>query len=284
MSTGIEYLDEVWNLTAGCSPAGPGCTHCYAAKMTHRLAANPVTRGQYAGLTEDVQMPRDASDGGSYFESRLTSVWTGKVRIFPERLDQPLHWRKPRVVGVDFLADLFHANVLADFIASAFRTMAECPRHKFVVLTKRPARMAAMLGAGYKWPPKNIYLGASVATQADLDAASPHLTTLAAAGWRTWLSCEPLLEGLDLEHAYSFPSCCDSGVIVGAETGHGARPCKAEWIESIVRHCERAGVACYVKSNAPPRTSAWPDASGPMRLHHWVPRPWPRQTPWEAAR
>ena len=285
MSTGIEYLDKAWNLTAGCSPAGPGCTHCYAARFARRIAANPAMRG-LVELARDGNAQRPDGivipDNAGPWSPR----WTGKVRTFPDRLEVPKHWRKPRAIGVCFMSDLFHQGVPDDFILAAIRVMAACPQHAFVVLTKRPKRMQGIMlppPHGGAWPLPNAYLGASASTQADVDAAAPHLAKLAGAGWKTWLSLEPLLAPVDLDidigqGVGDLLSDRLAGVVVGAETGPGARPCKAEWIESVVAQCEAAGVPMFVKA-APPRSGVGPEDDH-MRLDHWVPRPWPRELAW----
>lgn len=125
MTTSIEWTDETWNPTRGCSLVSPGCTNCYAMKQAHRFAGEGKA---YEGLT------RLREAGGP--------VWTGIVRAAPEHvLELPLTWHKPRRIFVDSMSDLFHEDVADDFITAVFGIMAECPQHTFQVLTKRADRM-----------------------------------------------------------------------------------------------------------------------------------------------
>lgn len=118
----IEWTDASWNPTRGCSLVSAGCTNCYAMKV-----AGGVAKAAYAGLTR--------KSGGR-------TVWTGEVRLVPEMLDQPLHWKRPRRIFVDSMSDLFHPDVPDNYIDRVFAVMALCPQHTFQVLTKRPERMA----------------------------------------------------------------------------------------------------------------------------------------------
>jgi len=118
----IEWTDATWNPVVGCRRVSPKCQHCYAETMAKRLRA--MGRPEY----------QDVHDGRG---------WTGRVSPVPERLEQPLRWRKPRRIFVGSMTDLFHESVPFEFIAAAFGVMAACPQHTFQVLTKRPARMAA---------------------------------------------------------------------------------------------------------------------------------------------
>lgn len=124
-SSDIEWTDRVWNCLRGCAPVSPGCARCYAMKQAHRFSG---PGGAYEGLT------KLGSKG---------PVWTGDVRLVPEKLDEPLRWRKPQKVFVNSMSDLFHDDVPDDFIAAVFAVMAACPQHTFQILTKRPERMRA---------------------------------------------------------------------------------------------------------------------------------------------
>lgn len=229
MATKIEWSDETWNPLVGCTHISPGCDHCYSAReASGRLSGIPV----YAGLAK----------GG---------VFTGEVRTLPERLDQPLHWRKPRMVFVNSMSDLFHADVPYRFIRDVFNVMRTCngmetaggkkmPSHTFQVLTKRSQRMRDCslnreLGYDPDNPPANVWLGVSIESDRYAFRAD-HLRDTAAAV--RFLSCEPLIGPL--------PSLDLTGidwVIVGAESGPGARPMQLEWAHDIVARC-RYGVPC----------------------------------------
>jgi len=290
----IQWTDTTWNPVRGCSVVSPGCTHCYAMKQAHRFSA---AGQQYAGLTK-------LTNGGP--------VWTGAVRLVPEKLDESLRWRKPRRVFVNSMSDLFHEGVPDEYVAAVFGVMAAAPQHDFQVLTKRPERMrgwfawlsahggigpyirshapvlrgyfasgkrteayrgrtvrsssdawrmvfnaAACVGAG---PLPNVWLGVSVEDQARADERIPPLLQTPAAV--RFLSVEPLLGPVNLDAVLCrWRSSENEGtriggrhewtglhwVIVGGESGYGARPCDVSWVRSVVAQCKAAGVACFVK-------------------------------------
>jgi len=172
--TRIEWTDVSWNPVTGCSKVSRGCQFCYAERMAKRLAGR----------------------GGYPAENPFA------VTLHPERLDEPLHWRKPRRVFVCSMGDLFHKDVPSGFITEVFAVMALCPQHTFQVLTKRPERMAEYLadedlpdyidtmacnyGACHanldgRWPLPNVWLGTSVEDQATADERIPHLLRCPAA-------------------------------------------------------------------------------------------------------
>jgi protein gp37 len=211
--TGTEWSDSTWNPTTGCVKVSPGCKHCYARHQAWpRLAAQ--TTGVYAGRR---------------FE---------EVACHPERLDQPLRWRRPRRICVNSMSDLFHETIPDAFIDRVFAVMALTPQHIFQVLTKRAERMSDYLqsGAGRiidnverfdcynpgqvvrgqydtattmrrdNWPIRNVSMGVSVENQACADERIPAL--LAAPAAVRFLSCEPLLGDIDLA-AYLHPHGMD---------------------------------------------------------------------------
>lgn len=346
----IEWTDQTWNPVVGCSPVSEGCRNCFAARDAIRLAGNPhpAIGPLYEGTAEmrgvgNIRRP----------------VFTGTVRAVPERLEEPLRWRKPRRVFVNSMSDLFHGAVSFDFLDQVFAVMALAGNHTFQILTKRPERMAeyltephggmrarqriglavlelllespnAMRAAGHHppvmataddgfegalatWPLPNVWLGTSVEDQAAADARIPPLLEIPAAV--RFLSCEPLLGPVDIRHRLEArtslhmgvsvegairnrafdgfqrddgtpmsrqeaetelwnlmrqgvrvipaSSDCDSfdpqagcpghrrpgidWVIVGGESGPGARPCNVEWIRSLVEQCQRAAVPAFVK-------------------------------------
>jgi protein gp37 len=200
----IEWTDETWNPTVGCSIVSPGCTHCYAMKQAERCEAMGMAR--YEGLTKRVN--------GNV-------VWTGEVRLVESVLEKPLHWRAPRRVFVNSMSDLFHEGLTDEQIEHVFAVMAACPQHTFQVLTKRPERMqtwfardtgwqhdvfrqagdmARRLGRDPEWPCvwplPNVWLGVSVEDQRRADERIPLLLQAPAAV--RFLSCEPLLGPVDL--------------------------------------------------------------------------------------
>lgn len=284
MSTGskIEWTDETWNPVVGCTRVSPGCDHCYAVRQSYRLGEmaradreagrDPGKKALYEGLT--VLNPR----GDRHFN--------GVVRCDGSALGTPLRWRRPRRVFVNSMADLFHEAVPLPFIVRCFAVMALCPQHTFQILTKRPERMiemgedhiaAAVWAAAEElayqhglprateesWPLPNVWLGTSVEDQAAADGRIPHLLRCPAAV--RFLSCEPLLGPVNLAPSWNhgnfdpdFDVCID-WVIVGGESGSGARPCDLAWIRSIVQQCGAAQVACFVKQlgAAPWEDNGW---------------------------
>lgn len=284
---GARYWTTAFNPVVGCSPAGPGCEHCWAARMASRFAC----QGQpYEGLAV----------GGR---------WTGKARLRPEVLEQPLRWRRPRTAFID-MGDLFHPDVPDEFIAATFGVMLATQQHRYLVLTKRTARMrewfhrlqnictstnrtpqhaclcaaSRVLGddawrqriAGpvpvMHWPPVNVWPGTSCENQAMLDLRLPDLQATPAA--QRWLSLEPLLGPIDLSGRLD----TISWVVVGGESGPGARPCDAGWIRDIVRQCKDAWTPVFVKQLGSLALQRLPDAheTGPAVLE--LDREWPAGT------
>jgi len=165
MSSKIEWTDETWNPVTGCSKISPGCQNCYAERMAKRLQAM-----------------------GNYPDGFDVTVW-------PERLKQPLRWRKPRRVFVCSMGDLFHKDVPASTILDIWHVMEQCPQHTFQVLTKRPERMRDVLGlsgAGLDAPPlPNVWLGVTAENQECADKRIPILLECPAAV--RFVSVEPML-------------------------------------------------------------------------------------------
>lgn len=253
--TTIEWTDRTWNPVTGCTKVSPGCDHCYAETIAHRFA------------------------GSKAFPNGFD------VTQHEARLSQPLRWRRPARVFVNSMSDLFHADVPGEFIARVFAVMALTPQHTFQVLTKRHARMRALLsnrefvalvdehreqlrpGCGdFAWPLPNVWLGVSVENQKWADIRIPALLETPAAV--RFLSCEPLLGPVDLKQAVrtmgserghgltaSFihvGDCCRKfhgidWVIVGGESGPGARAMDLSWASQIVEQCQHSGVAAFVK-------------------------------------
>jgi protein gp37 len=345
-ATKIEWSDEVWNPVTGCSRVSSGCDHCYAVRQSHRL--EHMGQDEYAGLT--------------VLNGKGDRHFNGEVRCHEDRLETPLRWRKPRRVFVNSMSDLFHPGVPFEFIDRVFAVMALTPHITYMILTKRPERMAEYLndddrpfvwedvefvhrakyeaagddppnattaelerarlaGSGLRriteaqagTPLPNVWLGTSVEDQAAADERIPHLLRCPAAV--RFLSMEPLLGPVDLGLQSAKCECCPrwpsrwvrlprevrsdfpfSGttaspgvyratgnhhgalsvkatdgsmlgirlrefeclpavdwVIVGGESGPGARPCDVDWIRSIIRQCDDAGVPVFVK-----QLGAWP--------------------------
>lgn len=213
----IEWTDATWNPIVGCEAVSPGCDHCYAATLVStRLRNVPV----YAGL---------ACDG----------KFSGEIRLVPERLDQPLRWRKPRRIFVNSMSDLFHRDVPAEFIERVFDVMAEADHHSYQVLTKRPQRMADLFFDGGYQLAHCEWLGTSIENDRYTFRAD-HLRRIPCAV--RFLSCEPLLGPLA-----SLDLAGIDWVIVGGESGPGARPMHPEWVTEIRDRCVAAGVPFFFK-------------------------------------
>ena len=239
--TTIEWTDRTWNPTRGCTRVSSGCEHCYAERVARRFDR---PGGSYEGLT-------------------TSGRWNGEIRLVPEKVDDPLRWRKPSRVFVDSMSDLFHEGVPDDYIETVFHVMGLARQHQFQVLTKRPERMRALLQSfefqevaceidtdgGYAslpWPFPNVWLGVSVEDQATADERIPLLLETPAA--IRFLSCAPLLAPLDLGCLWVSPHRrAIDWVIVGGESGPGARRCGEEWVRSIVEQCRESRTPCFVK-------------------------------------
>jgi protein gp37 len=220
----IEWTEATWNPVAGCTPVSAGCLNCYAARMALRLErmGGTVSR-KYEGTARKV--------GGG------RPTFTGRVNLDRIALDLPRRWTRSRTIFVNSMSDLFHEAIPTAFVQQVFRVMAECPHHTFQVLTKRPHRAEAM-AALLPWAP-NIWLGTSVEDARVLRRVTTLRRVPAAV---RFLSCEPLigpLDGLTLEGI--------QWVIVGGESGPGARPMKEEWVIDVKELCESAGAAFFFK-------------------------------------
>ncbi len=279
--TKIEWTDASWNPIVGCSIKSPGCKICYAMKDAWRKNFNPKTP-QYHGLTEKVNGK---------------PVWTGEVRFVEHKLLEPLSWRKPRMIFVNSMSDLFHEDIPFEWIDRIFAVMILAHQHIYQPLTKRGSRMrdyvlsmpdrkadiahaAIHLGV---WedadsvydtvetaacaPLPHIWLGFSAEDQKRFDERWESVQHIAAANWFTWLSGEPLLGPLDITPAlWNFPPCDDcpgtndpdcchepeqanglGWVVVGGESGLGARPMHPNWPRWILRDCKAAGIPFLFK-------------------------------------
>lgn len=206
----IEWTEQTWNPTIGCTKLSPGCKHCYAETMARRLQAMGL-HGYENGF---------------------------QLTLMPERLSEPLERRKPTVYFVNSMSDLFHEKVSFDYIRRVFDVMAEAKQHTFQVLTKRAARMAKFC-RGIEVPP-NVWLGVSVENK---KYGVPRIDVLREIDvFIRFLSVEPLLEDLGEVDLTDI-----QWVIVGGESGRKARPMKPEWVDGIKRQCDRDQVAFFFK-------------------------------------
>ncbi len=223
MATKIEWTDETWNPVVGCSKCSPGCDNCYAEKMAHRLACM-------------------GKEGYCYVTTR-EGKWNGRTyRLRNNVLDIPLHWRKGRKIFVCSMGDLFHESVPFEFIDKVFGVMFANPWHTYQILTKRPERWIRYIQdnpARRLQDQKYIWAGITIEhpdykNRADILRQIPTAVR--------FLSIEPCLADmgeLNLEEL--------DQVIVGGESGPGARFCPVDNIRSIVEQGKAAGVPVFVK-------------------------------------
>jgi len=205
----IEWTEMTWNPTTGCNKVSAGCKYCYAEVMTKRLQA----------------MGQEKYKDGF------------KVRVHEDALGVPYSWKKPKVVFVNSMSDLFHPGVPFPFIKKVFEVMNNTPKHTYQVLTKRADRLYELHNR-LNWT-KNIWMGVSVENEKVTDRIDFLRETNAVI---KFLSCEPLigpLQNLNLTNI--------DWVIVGGESGRKARPIDESWVWNIYRQCKDANVAFFFK-------------------------------------
>ena len=225
----IEWTESTWNPVLGCRKVSAGCKNCYAERMAKRLAAMASADGA-AG--------RNPGRKAGYLKViNRFGRWNGDVYLDYGALDDPLMWRSPRTVFVNSMSDLFHDDVPLEFIQRAFDVMVGCPRHTFQILTKRPERVQELSGQ-LNWA-NNIWMGTSV-EDAKVTSRIRHLQCTGAKV--KFLSVEPLLGPIP-----RLPLAGIDWVIVGGESGPGARPMKPEWVHQIRDRCITRGVAFFFK-------------------------------------
>ena len=262
---------ESWNMVGGCTKVSPGCDNCYALSMSWRIQNMEKRPERYEGVIakvlSDIVYPP--------YEEELH--WTGRINLDYDALEIPYRWKKPRTVFVCSMADLFHEQVPYGFILSTFKVMYDNPQHTFLILTKRARRMLKIVKAHFHselqgvglewrlhWPFPNAWLGVTAENQEQADLRIP-LLLQAPAAVKT-VSVEPMLGPVDLiksifkpgiwdaihpDHNYALaPSLHGSGldwVIIGCESGPNRRPMELEWALDLVRQCDAAKVAVFVK-------------------------------------
>ena len=206
----IEWTEQTWNPTVGCTKISPGCKHCYAETMAHRLQAMGVVGYENA--------------------FRLT--------LLPNRLEEPLKRKKATIYFVNSMSDVFHDKVPFEYIDRIFKTIKQTPQHTYQILTKRASRMAKYFAT--REVPSNAWLGVSVEDRSHGFPRIDHLRKVQARV--RFLSVEPLLESLgeiDLTDIH--------WVIVGGESGPKARPMQEAWIDEVRIQCEESDIAFFFK-------------------------------------
>lgn len=207
----IEWTEATWNPVTGCDKVSPGCDHCYAETFAERWRGIP----------------------GHPYEQGFD------LRFWPDRLEHPLRWRRPRVVFVNSMSDLFHQRVPSTYVDRVLDTIRATPRHTYQVLTKRPKKMASVISRLQPDPLPNLWLGTSIESDEYVWRADALRETPAAV---RFLSLEPLLGPV--------PSLDLTGigwVIVGGESGPGHRPVDPGWVIDVRDRCEGAKVPFFFK-------------------------------------
>jgi protein gp37 len=212
----IEWTEKTWNPITGCTKISEGCKHCYAERMSKRLAGR-------CGYDKDEPF---------------------KVTYHPDKLDEPLRWRKPSKIFVCSMGDLFHEGVDDGFLCRIFDVMAVAEHHTFLILTKRPNRMREFFARCVHGNFQNIWLGVTAENQQRADERIPILLQIPAA--KRFVSVEPMLGPIELR-LVGGPGDLD-WVICGGETGPGARPMHPDWVRSLRDQCVRAGTPFFFKS------------------------------------
>jgi protein gp37 len=210
----IEWTDATWNPVRGCVKISPGCAHCYACTFAERFRDVP----------------------GHPYEQGFD------LRLVPDKLTQPLLWRKPKMIFVNSMSDLFQEGVPDDYVEDVARVMTAAKWHTFQVLTKRSERMRDLLNTriGFAAKQPHIWWGVSVENQKHGLPRIDHLRQSSAV--QRFLSIEPLLEDIGTINLDGI-----NWVIVGGESGTKARPMDISWARSIQLQCEQAQVAFFLK-------------------------------------
>ncbi|HEV3238400.1 MAG TPA: phage Gp37/Gp68 family protein [Gemmataceae bacterium] len=210
----IEWTDATWNPIRGCTKISPGCTHCYAEVFAERFRGVP----------------------GHPYEQGFD------LRLVPGKLTEPFTWNKPKRVFVNSMSDLFHKDVPVDYIASVCRVMLKANWHTYQILTKRSERLRDLLQSSLHFTTDQAHIWWGVSVE-DRRHGLPRIDHLRAAPARMrFLSIEPLLEDLG-----EIDLAGIDWVIVGGESGHGARPMMKEWVIAIRDQCVAAGVPLFFK-------------------------------------
>lgn len=239
--TAIPYLDRVWNPVTGCSY---GCLECWARPMAKRFG------------------------------------WSFEPTFHSEKLGEPAKRKKPSTIGVCFTGDLFDPLAPANAAGLVLNHASWTPHHTYVFLTKRADQYPLALSPKLNWFPKdNWYLGVTVRNQAELDAAAPHIHAMESAGWKVWLSIEPMQGPVDIsffeiwEHS---PGKRDtrfgsqlSGVILGGQSGPGAMPLHPDWVRAVRDQCAAANVPFMFKQWSSHKDDQFRPHSGDTATDYW---------------
>ena len=241
------YWEHAWKIVEGCTHVSTGCDRCWSARETHARAAHPNVK---------ISSPKQGLVEGGHFN--------GKIRLREDNLDKPLHRKKPTVYAV--WNDLFHEDVPEVFIDKVLDTIASCPQHIFIILTKRPKNLIDKLFGGYTlkhsgdYPLKNCWFGVSVEDQKTADERIPYLFDKNFT-WHNnkFVSYEPALAPIDFRQFLprAMPPDHDGGtgymtsgldwIVMGGENGKGARPMSPDWARKTRDDCKAVGVPFFFK-------------------------------------
>lgn len=253
-NSAIGWTEATWNPLVGCSRVSEGCRNCYAERVAHRLE-HSLGMTKYFGTTR----------------ATLPERWTGDVYLIHQDLDIPLRWKRPRRIFVNSMSDLFHEKVRLEWIKEIFLTMARAPQHQFQILTKRPERMLNSLVGNevsdyvvehaqiQQWPLPNVWLGVSIEDQETADQRLPVLLKVPAT--IRWVSYEPALGKVVFNLG---PTHLLHWIVVGGESGRGARPFYLEYARDTIQQARLGGWRVFVKQlGADPR-----DGAARLKLRH----------------
>ncbi len=228
----IQFM-KMWNFLYGCTRCSPACTNCYAISRCWRMMHNPKMNGRADGTVVHL------CDTVTGWE---TLDWTGRVNFYEPALEIPFKIKKPTKFFVNAVSDTFHEKSRFSWIYQMMYAIKKCPKHEFFIPTKRLPNAVNRL-RGYGVMP-NVWILYSAWNQESFDAGLSHAAALKRNGWKVGVSLEPLLEPTN-----TFLGLCLDLVIVGPErAGKRSRPCKREWIDSVVRQCDAAGVEVVDKT------------------------------------
>lgn len=278
----IEWTDMTWNPVRGCSRVSPGCVNCYAERIAARFSGAVEDPHEVDG---ELFLHRPQPFFGFAEMTDSGPRWTGRVALDEQKLLEPLRWRNPRRVFVNSMSDLFHEKLNDHDIIRVFAVMAMTPHITYQILTKRAERMRAWMRAGCQaawleclsrtaesmnlprgarhsggpaeWPLPHVWMGVSCETQKHFEERSLLLRETPAAV--RFVSLEPLLEPINLVNRRIAPLRGERLrdwlhlVIVGGESGPGARPCDVRWVDDIASESRVRGLAVFVKQDSGPR-------------------------------
>ncbi len=240
--TPIEWTEATWNPVTGCDKVSPGCAHCYAETFAERFRGVP----------------------GHPYEQGFD------LKIWPDRLEAPLRWRRPRTIFVNSMSDLFHPGIPVDYLQRVFEVMEAAHWHVFQILTKRHERLAD-LAPDLPWPP-NLWMGVSIENRRFVHRAD-YLRTVPAAV--RFISAEPLLGSLETLGLEGI-----DWLIAGGESGPHYRPTRVDWLRQLRDMCDEAGVAFFFKQWG----GRYPKVGGRLLDDKvWSQTPSPDPTRWSAV-